>query len=192
MAATTCSGRVMTGTWPAPRITTSWEPGIAWVAISELARGMMASSSPWMMRVGSRTPSSLSATRSGPHRAARAYPDSVGDWPARALPCAPLCRPVGPRRGSRLGGCCPRRSPLRAGIRPRVAHGGLSCTEPLIPHPRYRVSTGRNLRRPDHYSPGLTARPTDVRVPVLGVRGPGRGAARRSRQRAPFGPFPAH
>jgi hypothetical protein len=52
------------------------------------------------------------------------WTDRVGDWPASALPCAPLCGPVGPRRGSRLGGCCPGRSPLRAGIRPRVAHGG--------------------------------------------------------------------
>lgn len=83
----------MTGTWPAPGITTSLEPGIAWVAISALARGMTASSSPWTMRVGSRTPSSLSATRSGPHRAARAYPDSVGGLAGQRSSCAPLCGP---------------------------------------------------------------------------------------------------
>ncbi len=68
MAATTSSGRVTVGTWPAPKITTSLESRIACAAISAVAKGMIRSSSPWMMRVGSPMAERLGA-----------YPASMGD-----------------------------------------------------------------------------------------------------------------
>jgi hypothetical protein len=193
MAATTCSGRVMTGTWPAPRITTSLEPGIAWVAISELARGMMASSSPWMMRVGSRTPSSLSATRSGPHRAARAYPDGVGGLAGQRSSCAPLCGPGEATRRT-VKPAATMNVPLwilvlgagsaGAALAARLLEQASARVLLVEAGPDYRtVDTPpeiQGLNWPESPAPrpllaGVTARPTDVRVPVLYVRGPGVG-----------------
>lgn len=61
ITATTSAGRVRMGTWPAPGITTSFESGIAWAAISAVAMGMIRSYSPWMIRVGTRIDERLGA-----------------------------------------------------------------------------------------------------------------------------------